>query len=462
MAMRLFKRYSLKWRLTLVFTFGMVFLLFFLSILIYWGTSNLVYNHERHLLSQKATAITSDLQAELTEESVLRSDYLSRLLTNYTDQNQLILVNDRHGRQVVSVKGVRWDEHLNKAPDKILTVTKSIAPASSSVTTFTVQIKENTEQLDWYLTILSTTLLLSSLIAVILSATGGYMLSNWGLKPLDQLIGQIHDISPKRPSQRIHHYNVEYEIYELIEAFNLLLDRMEEALLSQQQFVADASHELRTPLFIIEGYVKLLQNWGSHKSEIREEALSALKQESARLFQLIEDMLFLAKQQDESHPVSEKSVQPLAPLLQEIKRAWTPVYPKEIALSFAWEDALCLSMNREKMRQLLDILLDNARKYTEQGQVAVHAYSEDGWIHIIVEDTGVGIPARELPHIFKRFYRVEKSRNRKKGGSGLGLSIAQSIVEEHRGQIGIGPSEAGGIRVHVRFQQALDRKKSCN
>ncbi len=451
---RWFKRHSLKWRLSLLFTSGMLLLLLFFSIFIFWSTLRLVYHHEQRLINQKATAIASDLTTEISEESNLEYDYLTRLLINYSEENQSILLLDSYGNQLASAIGSEWDREPEEFEGKVLFAQQPVELPFSPYPLM-VQIMETTAPLQWYFNILSTILFLSSLFTILLSSLGGYMLSKWGLKPLDQLIEQIHSISPQRLSQRLHHNNVENEIYELIQAFNQLLDRMEETLVSQQRFVADASHELRTPLSIIEGYVSLLQRWGKDKPEVREEALAALKQESTRLFRLIEDLLSLAKLQDFSHSGEEIRIQPLTPLLLEAKRAWLTVYPPPITLTFEWEESLCLAMDREKIRRLLDILLDNARKYTEQGEVKVRAYSEQEWIHIRVEDTGIGIPAKDIPHIFKRFYRVDKSRNRKKGGSGLGLAIAQSIVDDHQGSIRIEPSATGGTLIEVLFKKEL-------
>ncbi|GIO09774.1 hypothetical protein J31TS6_58020 [Brevibacillus reuszeri] len=418
----------------------------------------MVYQHEQRLLNQKALAIASDLKTQITEESSLDISYLSRLLMNYSDANQSIALQDQKGKSLASIEGANWSKEPDDFYDRILTAKESVEfPFASRI--MYVEITETTEGLEWYFTMLFSILLFASLITLVLSGGGGYFLSKWGLRPLDQLIGQIHSISPQRLSQRIHHYNVEKEIYELIHAFNLLMDRMEDTLVSQQRFVTDASHELRTPLTIIEGYVSLLQRWGKNKPEIREEALSALRQECDRLSRLIEDLLTLAKLQDEPESNTQKNIQSLTPLLLEVRHAWLPVYPPQITLSFEWTEPLFLYMDRERMRQLLDILLDNARKYTDQGEVKVRAFSDDSWVHITIEDTGIGIPESEIPHLFKRFYRVDKSRNRIRGGNGIGLAIAQSIITDHQGMITISPSAQGGTKVHVQLSKASPTQK---
>ncbi|QRG65571.1 sensor histidine kinase [Brevibacillus choshinensis] len=455
--MRKNRRHSLKSRLTLLFSSGMLVLVLFLSIFIFFSTSNLVYQHEQKLLNQKATAIASDLETEINEEASLRVTYLTRLLTNYADVNQFIILTDQSGKQLASIQGANWNKEPQDFYERTLVARESVQLPFDSELLF-VQITTTTEALEWYFSILLTIILLSSFFTLLLSGIGGYLLSKWGLKPLDQLIQQIHSIFPKQLTQRIHHHHVESEINELINAFNLLLDRMEEALVSQQQFVTDASHELRTPLAIIEGYVHLLQRWGKNKPEVREEALAALSQECKRLFKLIDDLLSLAKLQDASYLGSAKVVQPLTPLLLEVKQAWLPIFPDQIKLSFEWEESLSLLMDRERIRQLLDILLDNARKYTDEGQVRVRAYRDGRWVHIHVEDTGIGILEKEIPHLFKRFYRVDKSRTRKRGGNGIGLAIAQAIVEDHDGSITVIPSSQQGLCVQVLLKITDDEQ----
>ncbi|USG63308.1 HAMP domain-containing histidine kinase [Brevibacillus ruminantium] len=452
-----FRRNTLKWRLTLLFTSAMLLLLLFLSVFVFWSTSRLVTQHEQRLLDQKTSAIVSDLQT-ISYETVVDPSYLNGLLINFTDVNQSILLLDLSGNKLASSVGADWNVDANDFGETILQSKQTIMlPFSASP--LILQVMEKTVPLASFFQILSTILFFSSLFTILLSGAGGYMLSTWGLKPLDELIAQIHSISPSRLSQRLRHQYVENEIHELIEAFNQLLDRVEEAMVMQKNFVSDASHELRTPLMIIDGYASLLQRWGKEKTEIREEALGALRQECERLFRLVDDLLALAKHQDVSRTKAVFSLQPLSPLLEEVRLAWMPIYSRKLSLFFDWEEDLWLVMDRERIRQLFDILLDNAYKYTEQGQVKVTVDSDEEWIHICVEDTGVGIPPKDIPFVFQRFYRVEKSRNRKKGGSGLGLAIAQDIVDEHNGMIRVEPSPGKGVRVHVSLKKVDDSKE---
>lgn len=443
-------RLSLKWRLTLLFVAGMMVLLMILTVFIYWSTSKLVYLHEQHLLDQKAVAIAADLKTQLTEDKYLDADYVKQLLTNYATKQQAIILLDDNGKRLASVVGPDWvTDPLKGRPEQLV----SEAPISFDGThpPLTIRVKQENELLNPYLHILLLMLGAASIVTLIISSFGGYFLARVGLSPLSRLITDIRGIYPSKLSTRLQSYSTAAdEIHDLVKAFNALLGRVEEAMRKQQQFVADASHEFRTPLAILDGYVRLLHRWGKENQAIRDEALIAMDHECSRLFHLIEDMLSLAKFQHEADVgEDEKKMQSLVPLLKEIRNVWTSTFPKHLRLSVKWKEPLEMAMEKPKIRQLLDILLDNARKYTETGEVVVSATSKRGWIHLMVEDTGVGIPEDEQENVFERFYRVDKSRNRHRGGSGLGLPIAKSIVEEYGGRIWIRRSASGGTIVHV-------------
>ncbi len=453
-----FQRLSIKWRLTYLFTAGMTLFLLFLIIFVYWSTASLVTLREEHLLQQKAKAIASDLQTELTEESFLHADYLRKLLTNYSNKHQAIVLLDSQDNPLASVIGTGWDVDPLKATENLMITEKPVIPFGFRPPMY-IRVIESNKQLEPYLRILLLILTFASIGTLLVSILGGFFLSKLGLQPLNRLIYQIRHIHPSQISTRLPTKNVAAEIHDLVIDFNSMLDRVESALKRQRQFIADASHEFRTPLAIIEGYVRLLKRWGKDKPEIRDEALTAMQYECQRLFHLIDDMLALAKSRHATTAADGgREEQSLVPLLEEVKHAWTTLFPKHLTLTVQWSEPLRLTMEKSKIRRLIDILLDNARKYTEAGTVTLNAYAEKGWVHIEVTDTGIGIPKEEVKNVFQRFYRIEKSRNRDKGGSGLGLSIAQSIVEEYSGTIKIRQADEGGTIVHVALPSVQPRE----
>ncbi|WP_047152313.1 sensor histidine kinase [Aneurinibacillus tyrosinisolvens] len=458
-----FGPYSLTSRLTLLFTAGMVFFLLILNLFVYWATMQLVYRHEHQLLESKVNAIAIDITDKLTIHPSLGHMHLHPMLTKFKNDYQRLSLIGPDGTEIARVTGVKWREESVRdygeifEPDSYIVTRKEALEASQVLVLpgpypgMQIKILEDAEPLNHFINILLLILGTASTGAVIISGFGGYLLTRIGVRPLDRLIVDIHQMRASRLSSRLPLRSTAKEIGTLTKAFNTLLDQIEEVVSKQKQFIADASHELKTPLTIIDGYIRLLERWGKDEAEVRDEALKAMSHESHRLFHLIHDLLLLAGL-DEVSPDTEKlEVQDLTPLLEEVKKAWTSAFPAHLQLIFKWDEPLVLAMDREKIRRLLDIFLDNARKYTDEGQVYVHAYQDGPLIHIKVEDTGIGIDEEELPHIFERFYRVDKSRNRQWGGSGLGLAIAKSIVTSHGGEVTMQHSSLGGTEVHIEL-----------
>ncbi|WP_035286209.1 sensor histidine kinase [Brevibacillus massiliensis] len=451
MAIRLFPTHrSLAWRLTFFLSCGMFVFLLSFSIFVYINTTQLFNQHEQRLLEQKGQSIRSDLTAAMIENPVFGLADLTQTLSLYSDVNQSILLLSPEGKVLAAFPGVSWKESQKKTYWNVLVTSQTInLPGYSGPLQIT--ILQSLEPFLPFFHYLLITLSLASIGILAFSVFGSYGLTQLGLRPLTRFISQIHTMNKYQLIHPIAVTSKMVEIDELIVAFNTLLKRVEEAMTKQKQFIDDASHEFRTPLTIIEGYLRLLMRWGKEREDVREEALAAMSHECTRLFRLIDDLLRLAKLQNSSVQAYHIELQSLVPILEETKLAWSPVYTKQVALFFEWEEPLTAPVDKEKIRQLLDILLDNARKYTREGEVRVTAHRHAGWIHLHVIDTGIGIPEEKIPHLFERFFRVETSRNREQGGSGLGLAIANSIVEAHGGTISISSPPAGGADVHVKL-----------
>ncbi|MBG9789402.1 ATP-binding protein [Brevibacillus laterosporus] len=439
---------SLTWRLTIILTTAMTLFLLFMNLFVYMSTSNLVYQYEQKQLQKKIVTILNELQKATLDYKTTNLQVVKDVLLKYADVHQAILLETATKKTLASVIGTGWTEEELGNPKNVISSMQSVQlPGFPDVLLLTI-IQDN-EQIRPIFRILIQILCWSAISTFVISAIGVYQLTQIGLQPLTQLIEQIQKKEAEDLGTRLPIITNDVEIKDLVLAFNSLLDRVEDAFSKQQQFIADASHEFKTPLAIIEGYARLLQRWGKHNPEVRDEALSAMLQECSRLFELIEDLLSLAKLQDNTSREATFATQDMVPLLEEIRTTWTTVFPKHLSLHFSWDTPLTLPMNTGKIRQLFDILLDNAKKYTEEGFVEVHVFSTESWVEIHIKDTGVGIPDAERANVFERFYRVDKSRTREKGGSGLGLSIAKSIVDLHHGRIEMRRTHTGGTEVVI-------------
>lgn len=224
----------------------------------------------------------------------------------------------------------------------------------------------------------------------------------------------------------------------------------------QRAFVADASHELRTPLTLIRANAELLQRDRDNPAAV-DEAANDIISDTDRLSSLVSQMLTLARSDAETDAFEMAYVDLAEIALDTARQMKLLADPKQITIESTANGAVGVQGDETRLRELVTILIDNSIKYSDDGsslQVAVR--SSGGRAHLTVSDTGRGIPATALPHIFDRFYRADKARSREMGGTGLGLSIARWIVDAHNGDIKIESAEGSGTTVSVQLPVAAD------
>jgi signal transduction histidine kinase len=219
-----------------------------------------------------------------------------------------------------------------------------------------------------------------------------------------------------------------------------MLTRIEQLFHAQQRFVADVSHELRSPLTAVRGNMDLLRRGAANDPEERAQVLGAIDSEVERMSRLVSDLLLLARSDSgvtlEKHPVE------LDTLLLDVYRQ-AQLTARSVRIALGAEDQAIVMGDRDRLKQVLLNLVDNAIKYTPAGgEVTLSLTKDDQWVRISVQDTGIGVAPEDVPHLFDRFYRVDKARSRDAGGTGLGLAIAKSVVDAHGGRITV-DSKAG-------------------
>lgn len=307
-----------------------------------------------------------------------------------------------------------------------------------------------------FLNIVLTIMFVASLIGILAAITTGYTIIRKTLKPISAMTDTIKKISGTDISKRIEVSGPEDELTDLANTFNSMLDRLEKAFQRQKQFVSDASHELRTPISVIQGYANLLDRWGKEDAGVRDEAIDAVKKETKNMKSLVEGLLFLARSDD--NRVDMNKVEFYADeLMNEIQQesemivSNVDIYSKRL-------DRVKIYADRELIKQMLRVFIDNSIKYTpDGGEVELQVIKDGDNVNFTIRDNGVGIPEEDIPHIFKRFYRVDKSRSDKKG-TGLGLSIAQWIIKQHKGKVDVESSAGEGtlIKVTIPLKAASD------
>lgn len=288
-----------------------------------------------------------------------------------------------------------------------------------------------------------------------------WFLSGIVLIPLRQLLQATTKLATMDIRQRLDvDPNEPMETFELRKSFNRLLNRLEESLNIQCQFVADASHELRTPLTSIQGYTKLLQRRGGNiDMHLLSEALQTISDESGRLIRLVSDLLQLARADAGQEVISQKEVLDLRGVLESVEDTVSIIAPEQVEVQFILpQKAVWLYADADKLKQVWLNLINNAIKATQSGgkvTVTLRASNEQAIIRVI--DTGIGIAPADQQRIFDRFYRIERSRTRSKlygGGTGLGLAIALTIIKAHGGNIELESELNKGSTFTVRLPLA--------
>jgi heavy metal sensor kinase len=300
-------------------------------------------------------------------------------------------------------------------------------------------------------------LLLSTPFILALATVCGLWLGRWTLAPVARIAGDARAITASNLSARLAVPDSKDELQQLSETLNEMLDRIEQSFTRTKQFTADASHELRAPMTLI----YTAAQYSLRRERSREELVDSMQKilrESQRTTALVDDLLLLARG-DAGKETAELNWMDAGPLLRDVAdQAAAMAAAKGVQARLQLEvDVLPVRANEVKLRRLLLILLDNAVKFTPCGGSVTLGGSTDATdVTISVTDTGAGISPGDLPHIFERFWRADKVRPREAGGTGLGLTIAKQIAEQHGASLGVRSEVGRGSVFTVRFPKAND------
>jgi len=273
---------------------------------------------------------------------------------------------------------------------------------------------------------------------------------------VEALAGKINGINASRLDTRIAVGSTQEELRNLAGAINSMLDRINESYRAQVRFVSDASHELRTPIAVIQGYASLLDRWGKNDEKALQESIEAIKSETDNMKQLVEQLLFLARG-DNNTMILQKERFDVSSLAQQICREAKMIDGGHNY--FLRADPALIDADEALVKQATRILLDNAVKYTPAGgTIRISTTGSGKEVRVTVQDDGIGIPPDALPRVFDRFFRTDSSRARATGGAGLGLSIAKWIAERHGGHLEVLSREAVGTRISLVLPAAVEEK----
>ncbi|MBS0581044.1 MAG: HAMP domain-containing protein [Proteobacteria bacterium] len=293
-------------------------------------------------------------------------------------------------------------------------------------------------------------------ITVAITVAGGFVLVRRALAPVERMGLKAEAISQHNLSERLPVVHSGDQLERLSVSLNHMIERLEQAIHSSKQFVADASHELRTPLTVMRGELEALAQDARLHGETRE-ALGSVLEEVDRLSEIVEG-LFALSRLDAGEAHSEWVRFDLAELVGSTAAQMSLLAEdKQVSLTCMVATPAFVTGDRARLKQVVVNLLDNAIKYTPPGgQVSLSVRREGATAVFEVSDSGCGIPAEALPHVFERFFRVDGSRSRERGGAGLGLSIVKSICTAHGAAVEVSSVAGAGSTFRVRHPLATD------
>ncbi len=417
-----------RWRLTFVFTGVLVVVLIACGVVVYLTTRSVIYDRVDHDLEDRARSDLVLFQRgphgdsdRAPPGSGSEFDPGGYFYAISTADGQILSGSPYLDTQALAsmttlVKAVNngdtfTDTKSSKGePQRIYVFPVTVSGGGGAL----VQIGRSTEPEEAALSQLRIILLAVLAVSVVPAVGGGYLLSGRALRPIKT------------------------------------------AMEAQRTFIADASHELRTPAAVVRTNAELLKRHlatGTKQTAAGDQgALDDILSESDRLGRMVDQMLTLAEADAGQRTVLTFEVS-LNDLIDEVVRSMRSLAEaRQISLEAQLLEEISVSGDPGRLRELLSVLLDNAVKYSDEGgRVEVALRQEHKKAIITVSDNGPGIPPEALPHVFDRFYRVDKARSRESGGTGLGLAIAQHIVDAHGGTINIESSVGAGTRVTVEL-----------
>lgn len=465
---------KIKTSLTLWFTILVSTLMFISNAIVLFAVKEYLYNQKVDEIKERVVQVEKVINALAIDkkESKEKFDIKDPELLLYTLTDQHTTLYEGAYLQVTSLN----DQIFSKSP----TLEKSELPVlkDGTIGTLTLDLptkkgKTKTKILYYSTTLAFENILLAKLqiglplakndklvsellffrlieisIAIFISILFGIFLSKRALSPMVKITDEVNSMEGKNLLKLLDTKNLDNdEIGNLAKTFNSLLSRISEAFEFQKRFVSDASHELRSPLTTIKGYAQLIAKRGSEKPEIAKEGLDVIIQEVERLERMVNDMLTLAKTGRNTTDFRKVDIIAL------INSLFDQLHKIHANLKIdSSNERIFVKADEDSLTRVFINLIDNALRVTEKtGFVKISWKVEDSYIFISISDNGIGMDKEHLEHIFERFYRVDSSREREKGGSGLGLALVKDITLMHNGQVFVESKKGEGSTFTVKL-----------
>ncbi|MBU3074527.1 sensor histidine kinase [Clostridium estertheticum] len=427
-------RFSISFKMTAVYTFIFSSTLLILSVSLIIGFRAFLINEAQSDLTKYSTVAISYAKSD---KGLQRFNYSAFANIEYVtlsvfDENENLVYSSKNDKKDISFhKDTKASPVITDLNQQLIFVTTKYKLNNKI---FFLQTSKTLNKENEYLAIFAAIIFIVNLFSLIITLGFGSRASKKMLLPIKNMTKATRAISINALEKRLNVSTSHDELKQLAETFNEMLDRIQSSYEMQNQFVSDASHELRTPIAVIQGYANMLYRWGKDDKAVLDESITAIKSESYNMQQLVEKLLFLARSDKKTQKIYKEDFC-INELINEIIKE-TKLIDVNHEISSDINEELSIYADKNLLKQALRIFIDNSIKYTPiGGTIKLNSYIKKSNLTIEIIDTGIGIAKNDLPHIFTRFYRCDKSRAKESGGTGLGLSISKWIIGKHNGSI---------------------------
>lgn len=430
----------IRWKLTL-WSALLLFLLFAASSLAqFWFVEGWMTRQEEERIERDMRELLNVLLAKEITVEPGQYDTIRSYLDKVSVRNGMIRIWSDKGEPVITVADnmphswLTGDMRAEVGGGPVHSKDGMLAMASP-ITVFrfkgAVEIVRSMDDIERLIAALSRIMLVCGAVALALSGIGGRLLARVLIKPLRAMNDTIRLVKQNGLQERMPVEGARDDVAALKMMFNDMMDQVERSFRQQKQFVEDASHELRTPIAIMEGHLNLLRRWGKDDPEVLRQSLQSSTEELTRLKRLVEELLLLSRA--EKFGESRLPAEPCLDLAETVRNvAWRTgvIHPDfQIAVKATDADGLGTGASEAHLEQILQILLDNAVKYSGNSRgISIEVTGAAGEAVVAITDRGIGISADDLPYVWDRFYRADRSRSGS-AGYGLGLPIARRLAE---------------------------------
>ncbi|MFG6148103.1 sensor histidine kinase [Halobacillus sp. B23F22_1] len=408
-----------------------VILLILINVAIYFSFSRILFSSEIESTSKEAEHIIEELNYGTNDIPI------TEFLRAYVPVNGMVQIIDEAGQVDAGIAATEGQDLQDRRYEFYREEKSEIIEFNNEHLSFVsipiiwqegevaaLQVTERMTTTEQNLTTLRYVLLVATVIGILPLFISARLLSNVIIRPIASMTKTMKEIREGGHFKRIDlSKRSRDELHTMVLTFNEMMDLLESNYEKQERFVSNASHELKTPLTVIESYSSLLKRRGKNNEKLFDEAVEAIHSEAIRMKELTVQLLTLAKKEEQWNVMPEKLE--LNEVVEESVQSFNNAYGHRVIIYL--ENEVIVNADEQKLKQLLYIFMDNARKYSD-GRIDVRVGSGDNYGRVDIVDRGIGIAEEELDNVFDRFYRVDRSRERKIGGFGLGLSLAKEIA----------------------------------